>query len=87
MSAPHVSREAFAAAMQQKTQEYLQQVMASVNAAPDGDWIAASEEQVRNLSADFRHEVFQEALQMRADAAEAAFPPSARPEQRQAFGQ
>lgn len=87
MSTSLVSPEAFARAMQQKTQEFLQQVMATVNAAPDGDWIAASEEQVRNLSADFRREVFQQALQMRADAAEAAFPPSTRPSQRQAVGQ
>jgi aspartyl/asparaginyl-tRNA synthetase len=87
MSAPEVSPEAFADAMQQKTEEFLRQVMASVNAAPDGDWIAGSEEQVRNLSADFRREVFQQALQMRADAAEAAFPPSAGPGQRQASGQ
>jgi hypothetical protein len=53
VSAPQVSPEAFADAMQEKTQEYLRQVMASVNAAPDGDWIAGSEEQVRNSSACF----------------------------------
>jgi len=87
MSAPQVSLELFTAAMHQKTEEFLQQVMASVNAAPDGNWIAASEEQVRNLSADFRREVFQQALQMRADAAEAAFPPSTRPGDRQTSGQ
>ena len=87
MSAPQVSSESFAAAVQKRTQEYLQQVMATVNAAPDGNWIAASEEQVRNLSADFRRDMFQQALQMRADAAEAAFSPSTRPGDRQAVCQ
>jgi len=87
MSAPEVAPEAFVDAMREKAEEYLRQVMASVNAAPDGDWIAGSEEQVRNLSAEFRREVFQQALQMRADAAEAAFPPSAGPGQWQTSGQ
>ena len=39
MSAPQVSPEAFVDAMQEKALEYLRQVIASVNAAPDGDWI------------------------------------------------
>ena len=50
--------------------------MQAVNEAPDGEWIGGSEEQVRNLAAEFRERVFQEAVQQRIDAAEAAFPPS-----------
>ncbi len=50
--------------------------MQAVNQAPDGEWIAGSEEDVRNLAAEFRERVFQEAVQQRIDAAEAAFPPS-----------
>ena len=40
------------------------------------DRAAISEEQVRDLFADFRREAYQAALQLRIDAAEAAFPPS-----------
>jgi hypothetical protein len=53
----------------------LQSVMKAVNNAPDGDWIGGSEEQVRDLLADFRRQVFEKAVQLKVDAAEAAFPP------------
>lgn len=55
---------------------FLESVMQAVNEAPDGEWIAGSEEDVRNLAAEFRERVFQQAVQLRIDAAEAAFPPS-----------
>ena len=41
-----------------------------------GKIVNASEEQVRDLFAKLRQEAFEQALQMRVDAAEAAFPPS-----------
>jgi hypothetical protein len=75
-SAVRVAAEELVAAMEQEVQQYLQSVMQVVNDAPDGEWISGSEESVRNLSADFRRRVFQRAVQMRVDAAEAAFPPS-----------
>jgi len=50
-------------------------VMDAVNEAPDGEWIAGSEERVRDLSAEFRQRVFQQAVQQRINAAEAAFSP------------
>ncbi len=56
---------------------FLESVMQAVNEAPDGEWISGSEEQVRELCAVFRQRVFQEAVQQRIDAAEAAFSPSA----------
>ena len=87
MSSPQVAPEKFAAAMEQEMQEYLQSVMKSVNGAADGEWIAGSEEAVRNLSAEFRRRAFERALQMRVDAAEAAFSPSAPPDDRQATGE
>lgn len=77
MSSPQVAPEKFAAAMDQEVQRYLQAVMQAVNGADDGQWIAGSEEAVRNLSAEFRRRTFERAVQMRVDAAEAAFPPSA----------
>jgi hypothetical protein len=54
-------------------------VAAAVNAAPAGQVINASEEEVRDLLADFRTATYQAALQLRLQAAQAAFPPSAAP--------
>jgi hypothetical protein len=79
MSAPQVAPESLIVSMQQEVQQYLQSVMQAVNNAPDGEWLEGSEEQVRNLSSEFRRQVFERALQLRVDQAEAAFPPSAEP--------
>ena len=70
------SRE-FAESLKEKAESFLKSVMEAVNQAPDGEWIGGSEEQVRDLSAEFREHVFQQAVQSRIDAAEAAFSPSA----------
>lgn len=79
MSKPtHVAAQDFIDSMQQHVDDYLANVMRSVNQAPDGNWIEGSEEEVRDLSADFRTLVFQNAVQARIDKAEDAFPPSAR---------
>lgn len=86
-SAVQVAPEKLVAVMEQEMQQYLESVMQAVNDAPDGAWIAGSEESVRDLSAEFRRRVFQRAVQMRVDAAEAAFPPSAQPGDRQASGE
>ncbi|MGQ0601944.1 MAG: hypothetical protein ACT4QE_09645 [Anaerolineales bacterium] len=87
MMAPQVAPEKLVSALQHEMQEYLQSVMQAVNQAPDGEWIAGSEEQVRNLSADFRRKAFEKAMQLKIDAAEAAFPPSAQRRDEQASGQ
>ncbi len=76
-AAPKVSPKQFSEGLRSELETFLESVMKSVNAAPDGEWIAGSEEQVRELCAEFRQRVFQEAVQQRIDAAEAAFPPSA----------
>jgi hypothetical protein len=52
-------------------------VAATVNKAPAGQVINASEEKVRDLLADFRLATYQAAIQLRLEAAQAAFPPSA----------
>jgi len=59
-------------------------VAGAVNAAPAGQVINASEEEVRDLLADFRLATYQAALQLRLEAAQAAFPPSGAPDDRQA---
>jgi hypothetical protein len=87
MSTPRVAPEKLIASMQQEVQQYLQSVMQAVNDAPDGDWLAGSEEQVRNLSADFRRQAYERALQLRVDEAEASFSPSAQPDDGQTSGQ
>jgi hypothetical protein len=73
--------------MKAEMEGYLASVIDAVNEAPDGAWIAGSEEQVRDLSADFRRRVFEKAVQMRVNAAEAAFPPSEEPGDGQASGE
>jgi hypothetical protein len=85
--APKVPREEYLAQMKAEMETYLGSVMEAVNGAPDGQWVAGSEEQVRDLSAEFRRQAFERALQMRIDRAEAAFPPSAQSGDRQTSGQ
>lgn len=77
MDAPKVDPKQFVESFREEMEAHLQAVMQAVNEAPDGEWIAGSEEQVRDLSAEFRKRVFEQAVQQRIDAAEAAFPPSA----------
>ena len=74
---PQVPPEQFAKTMKEEMEQYAKKVMEAVNQAPDGAWIAGSEERVRDLSAEMRRRIFEEAVQQRVDAAEAAFPPSA----------
>jgi len=82
-----VSPQEFAESMKQEFEEFAKQVMEAVNDAPDGQWIAGSEEQVRDICAEMRRKVFERALQKRVDAAEAAFPPSAPSNDGQATGE
>jgi hypothetical protein len=65
-------------------EDVLGRVADAVNAASPGQVIAGSEEPVRDLFAAFRREASQLAVPMRVDAAEAAFPPSGGPRDRQA---
>ena len=87
MKTPRVQPQEFADSMKQDMEQYLKEVMAAVNSAADGEWIAGSEEQVRDLSAEMRRRVFEAAVQKRVDAAEAAFPPSAPSDDGQATGE
>jgi hypothetical protein len=81
---PQMSREAYVEAMRAKFEELLGRVADAVNDARPGQVIAGSEEAVRDLFADFRQQAYELAVQMRVDAAEAAFSPSSRPADRQA---
>ena len=80
---PKLSRDEFLAQMRAKMEAMLGQVADAINDAPPGHIISGSEERVRDLFADLRQQAFEMGLQMRVDAAEAAFPPSEGPEHRQ----
>lgn len=82
-----VSSEKLIEAVKEDVEHYLKEVAAAVNSAPNGAWIAGSEEKVRDLSAEMRRLVFEKAVQMRINAAEAAFPPSEQREDRETGGQ
>lgn len=84
---PKVSPEAFAESMREEVDQYLKQMMQAVNDAPDGNWIAGSEEQVRDIAGKIRQRCFEQAIQKRVDAAEAAFPPSAPSDDGKAIGE
>ena len=84
---PRVPPEQFVESMREEVDDFLKQIMEAVNEAPDGQWISGSEEQVRDLTGAMRQRIFERAGQRRVDAAEAAFPPSAPSDHRQATGQ
>jgi hypothetical protein len=81
---PQLAPEAFLEAMRAQFEEVCRGIASAVNRAPAGAVINASEEKVRDLFADFRRQAYQTAVQMRLDAAEAAFPPPAPPRHRPA---
>jgi hypothetical protein len=57
-------------------EQLCQDVALAVNQAEPGQVINQSEEKVRDLLADFRLAAYQAAVQLRLDAAQAAFSPS-----------
>jgi hypothetical protein len=77
-----LSREAYVEAMRAKLEALLARVADAVNDAPPGRVLDGSEEQVRDLFARFRQQAYEMAVPMRGDAAEAASPPSDRPQDR-----
>ena len=74
---PKFDREAYLSQMRLQMEAMLGQVADAINNAPDGAIIAGSECQVRDLFGTLRQQAFEVGLQMRIDAAEAAFSPSA----------
>ena len=77
---PKISRDEYIKQMRQEMEEMLGQVADAINEAPPGYVISGSEEKVRDLFADLRKRAYEKAVQMRGDAAEAAFPPSEGPD-------
>jgi hypothetical protein len=73
------SRDEFIRRARARFGEALGRAADATNGAPPGRIISGSGERVRALSADLRRETFEVGSQVRADAAEAAFPPSGGP--------
>ena len=73
---PELSADKLIECTRGQFEQLMREVAGAVNAAPVGRVINGSEEQVRDLLGEFRRRVYETALQMRVDAAEAAFPPS-----------
>jgi hypothetical protein len=71
-----LSRDEYINQMRQEMEEMLGKVADAINEASAGYVISGSEEKVRDLFADLRRRAYEKGLQMRVDAAEAAFPPS-----------
>ncbi|MCA9069085.1 MAG: hypothetical protein KDA84_09190 [Planctomycetaceae bacterium] len=76
MDEPRVAKELYVESMRAELEGVLGEVMEAVNAAPGGRVIVDREERVRQLMLEFRQRAFERAVQMRADSAESAFPPT-----------
>lgn len=76
MDEPRVAKEVYIQSMRAELEGLLGEVMEAVNQTPAGRVIVDSEEQVRQLMHEFRRRAYERAIQMRADSAESAFPPS-----------
>ena len=76
---PTLSADVLLDQLRGRFEKLCREVTDAVNQAPAGQVINASEEKVRDLLADFRTATYQAALQLRTDAAPAAFSPSAAP--------
>jgi len=68
-----ITTEQLTKAMDTEYQKLVQQVKDAVNLAPDGAVISGSEELVREAMARFRQKVYEKAVQLRTQAAQAAF--------------
>jgi hypothetical protein len=84
---PELSSQALRDTMLAAFDQLCQEVAAAVNQAQPGQVINQSAEKVRDLVADFRAATYQAAVQLRLDAAQAAFSPSASPRHRQALAE
>jgi len=76
MALPKLDREAYENQMRSEIERVLQEVADAVDNAPQGRVIRDSEEKARDALDRFRRVAYERAIQMKVNAAEAAFPPS-----------
>ena len=74
---PQLDREQFRRWMRVEIERVVEAVADAVDNAPRGRVIRDSEEKARDALDEFRTRAYEKALQLKIDAAEAAFPPSA----------
>jgi hypothetical protein len=75
--APKITAESLTKLLLERSPELADKIVMAINAAPDGNWIGGSEEQVRDAGHEFVRAAYEAALQQKVEAAEAAFSPSA----------
>jgi hypothetical protein len=76
MTLPKLDREAYEHQMRAEFERVLQEVADAVDNASQGRVIRDSEEKARDALDRFRRVAYERAVQMKVEAAEAAFPPS-----------
>lgn len=74
---PQLDREQFRRWMRMEIERVVEAISDAVDNAPRGRVIRDSEEKARDALDEFRTRAYEKALQLKIDAAEAAFPPSA----------
>ena len=77
MELPRLDRKAYEEQMRAEFERALREVADAVDNAPCGRVIRDSEEKSRDALDRFRQIAYEKAIQMKVNAAEAAFPPSA----------
>jgi hypothetical protein len=77
MALPGLDRKAYEEQMRAEFERALREVADAVDSAPQGRVIRDSEERARDALDRFRQVAYEKAIQMKVNAAEAAFPPSA----------
>ena len=76
MELPKLDREAYENQMRMEFERVMREVADAVDDAPLGRVIRDSEEKARDALDRFRRVAYEKAIQMKVNAAEAAFPPS-----------
>jgi len=76
MALPRLDRKAYEEQMRAEFERTLRDVADAVDNAPQGRIIRDSEEKARDALDRFRKTAYEKAVQMKVNAAEAAFPPS-----------
>ena len=76
MALPKLDRKAYEEQMRAEFERALREVADAVDGAPQGRVIRDSEEKARDALDRFRQIAYEKAIQMKVNAAEAAFPPS-----------
>ena len=77
MALPKLDRARYQEQMRAEFEKAMQEVADAVDHAPQGRVIRDSEEKARDALDRFRKVAYEKAVQLKVDAAEAAFPPSA----------